>query len=508
MRAFLRNLVVTVLVVVGCGRLSAFSLLGSYAIDLGGAVWQVPQIGYGLNADLGGSMNLGEEYRFNVPYLSYGFDESFLNYFGSRGVEEIEKAISIFNALPKFSELSAGLEEFPMDTRRFNYQATALNLYDLKSVTMSFLMEQLGAAGAERWVWALRNYVPPADPVPPIYTVIKRNFDPVTFEPSSYVNGSLYTYQILAVTPTPDFDAVEFETDPTLPSVTSVSATWNDLALIGASGSFLSGTTGMFFTGLTRDDIGALRYIYRPSNLNIENVATNAVATVAGAGTGVVGTGGSNPFLPPPGGTNTAGVTTNSFVNAGLRAGIDKVTFVRVNPESLVGVWLPITNVWKDTYVTNGAPKTQTLQRVDARPDILFSASDLGIVADGELFYYIRSLAMQNNDAINGASTFQLSGPGTLGGQTEIGFSKVGPWFLLTGGGEDNHTALPVWGSYDGSTNIPVVYPSGTSIKTLEQIIMSGAANNRLNPYLAPAALLQPVQADAQVVNDTGGTAP
>jgi hypothetical protein len=29
-------------------------------------------------------MNLGEEYRVNVPLLTYGFDDSFLNYFGAR----------------------------------------------------------------------------------------------------------------------------------------------------------------------------------------------------------------------------------------------------------------------------------------------------------------------------------------------------------------------------------------------------------------------------------------
>ena len=37
--------------------------------------------------------NLGEEYRWNSPVLTYSYDETFLNYFGSNGVVAVEKAI-------------------------------------------------------------------------------------------------------------------------------------------------------------------------------------------------------------------------------------------------------------------------------------------------------------------------------------------------------------------------------------------------------------------------------
>src|SRR5881396_2499248 len=77
----------------------AFSLIGPFD------GWQVQRIGYNpLNTDLGGPMNLGEEYRCIINTLTYGFDESFLNYFGQRGVEEVEKAIAILNALPQMSK--------------------------------------------------------------------------------------------------------------------------------------------------------------------------------------------------------------------------------------------------------------------------------------------------------------------------------------------------------------------------------------------------------------------
>ena len=47
--------------------------------------------------------NLGEEYRWNSPIITYNFDESFLNYFGSNGVVAVEKGIDILNSIPAAS---------------------------------------------------------------------------------------------------------------------------------------------------------------------------------------------------------------------------------------------------------------------------------------------------------------------------------------------------------------------------------------------------------------------
>src|SRR5262249_48087172 len=106
----------------------AFSLLGPFA------TWQVGEIGYNtFGFDIGGPMNLGEEYRWNIRTVTYGFDESFLNYFGQQGADAINKAIAILNSLPAFSKMSTNLSEFPTDTRRVNYRASALGLQDLKS---------------------------------------------------------------------------------------------------------------------------------------------------------------------------------------------------------------------------------------------------------------------------------------------------------------------------------------------------------------------------------------
>src|ERR1041385_7825442 len=130
----------------------AFSLLGPYS------AWQIPAIGYNsFGFDIGGPMNLGEEYRWNIGTVTYGFDESFLNYFGQQGVDAINKAFAILNKLPAFSSMSSNLAEFPTDTRRVNYKASALGLIDLKSAALGLMMEELGLASPDRYTWTLRD---------------------------------------------------------------------------------------------------------------------------------------------------------------------------------------------------------------------------------------------------------------------------------------------------------------------------------------------------------------
>jgi hypothetical protein len=73
-----------------------------------------------------------------------------------------------------------------------------------------------------------------------------------------------------------------------------------------------------------------------------------------------------------------------------------------------------------------------------------------------------------------------LAGPGTIDPPTTITFNKSAPIFfnssilnpppqLLA---ETNRTTFFAWGSFDASTNDPVVYPNGTSIANLENQIL------------------------------------
>jgi Putative Ig domain len=225
--------------------------------------------------------NLGEEFRWNNPVLYYSFDQSFLDYFGSSGVAAVDAAMAVFNNLTNVSSYSADLHEFPLEETRINYTASALHLFDLKSTVMELLIERLGLIDPERWAWCLRARVlPPGLACPKFdFSVVQRNFDPVTWEPSRYVNGNLFTYEIQQTCPPPyDFgDAVEFLVDPN-------GTTYSALAtpkLMLPDATFY----GYFHTGLTRDDIGGLRYLYATNNMNIEGAGTNTVTFVTDTNT-------------------------------------------------------------------------------------------------------------------------------------------------------------------------------------------------------------------------------
>src|SRR6266404_2286729 len=114
-----------------------FSMLGPFD------TWQVEQLAYhtlfvGFNegpaslADppIFGPMDLGEEYRWNIPVVYYSYDQSFLDYFGSNGVAAVDQAMAILNGLTNVSSYSSDLSEFPFGARRENYTAEALALTD------------------------------------------------------------------------------------------------------------------------------------------------------------------------------------------------------------------------------------------------------------------------------------------------------------------------------------------------------------------------------------------
>src|SRR5687768_1064896 len=137
------------LVLVLAGRpANAFSLLGPRAEDPGGEAWQTVANGYSLAGDIGAVKNITEEYRWNKPVITYGFDLSFINYFGTNGIAAVNAAFAVYNSLPDLSTLSQELTEYPLqdpvtqavttfrDSRRINYTAQALNL-DRKSTRLN-----------------------------------------------------------------------------------------------------------------------------------------------------------------------------------------------------------------------------------------------------------------------------------------------------------------------------------------------------------------------------------
>jgi hypothetical protein len=264
----------------------AFSLIGPDGTAPGlpagfGDSWEMGIIGYNdiAQAELPvGPKNIGEAYRRNTPVMYYACDANFLDFFGASGSDAIDQAFTIVNnSLTNVNASSTALTEYPLNSGAVNYQASAMNLRDLKSQTMTMIMEQLGLTDPVRYVWCIHNrFQEPGAPMPcPLfmeYEVVMRNFD-ITASPlsqlqySPYVNASLYSYNIeeACTGPNPLADAVEFLVDPLVfnPPVASL-----DEAPL---------QEGMFYTGLTRDDVAGLRYLLDTNSVVFQAPALGSV---------------------------------------------------------------------------------------------------------------------------------------------------------------------------------------------------------------------------------------
>lgn len=443
----------------------AFSLIGEIP------AWFTDQTGQFPGGDIYGPVNLGEEYRWNVPVLHYAFDESFINYFGQDGVNEVEKAVKIINDLPRMSEVNLG--DFPLHSQRVNRRASDLLMFDLKSYALKAILEQLGLGSPSRFVFQSRIRAPESTPPITNYLIIQRNFDPETWAPTPYINGQLWTYN----------DIFDNQDSATVKSST-ITEPVDPLILAEPVASLVSGLGfsvfgfGSYFTGLTRDDVGGLRYIYRPDNRNVDVLPADAIGQ-AGAGGGLGGSGEWTPIPAPS--TNTAGgggvVTTNGvFFPQAIRGGVDKITFLRTPGLFQPNAFL-VTNRFSETIqavITNGVQRTltQRVTRFLTAPDFVFSASDLTEDPDPVVAILDRNSVATSNDGING--TVALDGPGQFSGTANISFAKTGATLLNTA---PTFLAQPasgfdfIWGSFDGSTNDPIVYPTGTSIRDVERRI-------------------------------------
>jgi hypothetical protein len=453
-------LVIGILGMVSAVAVHGFSLLGpNRASNPVKADWQVEAIGY-ADEYVGGPMFIGEFYRVNVPVVTYAYDSSFLNYFGTNGIAAIETVMKYMNDLPPMSRITNDGFSFyinglpvPMDTKFINFEAQALGLTDIKAIAWGHLLEELGLAWAETWVWALRSREVRPGPITN-YSIIKLNYDPITLTPSSFVNGQLYTFTIFDGNIS---DAIESPLDPFTSSYTTVANVGNTLR----------GRFGQFYSGLTHDDIGGLRFLYHTNRIAVEtNLPT--VSRFGGGGTS------STNFIGAPWtplflvtnvfGTNITGTNiTNGIVGVAPRPGVNKIFFQRVEFDSIIGNFIPRTNVFADVFYTNGRARFQMVQRSITVPDYLFGVEDLGTTIDGfpEISSRTVTEGWLNNDSINGFT--DLGGPGNINFPIQILFTSVYPVLFTSFPFVDEFSAgnAGIWGSFDGTTNPPVVYPVG-----------------------------------------------
>ena len=137
----------------------------------------------------------------------------------------------------------------------------------------------LGLAQPERYAFNIHDrFIPTggACPVDENYIVVERNFDPVTYEPTSYVDGTLFDYFIVEFctkTPPPVYISEPFPVDPTAPfpnrRCRRCGIQFTDRMIL---------IPGRYYTGLTRDDVGAgLRYLMGTNTMNVESVDVNSL---------------------------------------------------------------------------------------------------------------------------------------------------------------------------------------------------------------------------------------
>lgn len=402
--------------------------------------------------DIGGATEIGSEYRWNVPVVTYGFDQSFLVFFGTNGVAAVESAIKILNDLPPASSLA--LTNFPTETGQLNFFAQSQSLLDLKSTTLSLLLEQLGLAQPTHSTFILKQRTPlfaqyayadgfsPYDLLYLFYWdtwaipdfISQLNYDPASLTVSPYVNNVLYSAYIFNWSK-PDYGLQVFQLDPLANSYTAVA----DHALVA----------GRFYPGLTYDDVGGLAYLLSTNNINFETLLPGIVAS------------GANP---------------NAFINSAWRPGVNKITFVPQPVASTLGNFLPFTNQFTDTYLTNASFHQQQLVRVVSQPDFLFRAGD--VVPDSIGLPFFRRTGTTNwlNNSVANGNTNGV-GPGVIQSQVQIMFNKLGR-LLEAFGDEQPYDYSQHWASFDNSTNPPVIYPvsqTGTNQLTVRMWLMMGA---------------------------------
>ena len=453
----------------------AFSLLGPFS------GWQSPELGYNVpngGNEYGGPRLRGDEYRLSTPVVTYGIDGSFMEFFGVEGAQAVDSAFALFNNLTNVSAFSSTLEEFPLRADGINPTARALGLVDLKTQLLSQILATLGLTSPERWCWSLRaRYVVGSTPS---YSVVNFNYDPVSGRPSRYVNGTLYSYvvrEIYNADGTVSFyDAREVPVDSANPMVSLASTisvnfqeTSDDRLVRSLS------PTGRYFTGLTRDDAGGLRYLYHPANRNYEGAPAGSFR-----GSANTGGGGASAALESPwtvaGSTGQVGTTavgttgtsnTLQLVNLAVRAGVDRVRFIKVNTDPVLRQNARQAAVtYPEVVSSNGVVIRQVVSRILARPDILISARDLGVAN------YVPVIGgLVQPGFVNTGATLDgnAEGPGNLEPQSGYTFSKVGV-YSLNRGNTDEQDGQPgsLWGSFDGSTNAPVLYPIGSKLSDLE----------------------------------------
>ena len=323
------------------------------------------------------------------------------------------------------------------------------------------------------------------------YDVLLRNFDPITWQPTAYVNGTYYSYRIVDNCTVADaLEDANGELGAGLSTTTAAVATQESLQL------------GGFYLGLTRDDFGGLRYLYNRQNYAIESLPTGCLVGLPTTG---------SPWAPVT--TNSSGGATsgspwtpvstnaNSFSNTfagGILGGVDKIIFVKVAADSLIGdTWPSNVMTFSIPLLTNYTVEQLPVMRSNSAPDILFTAGDLLVAGADQPYTRTHGAAIASPAAAPNADAVL---PGVFSPTMTVILNNVGPIYvnITTSFLQDSAFFLYPYfqfGSFDGSTNAPIAFPSGTSLAALLALETTPPSGlNTTSPY---NPLLQPTNTTA-----------
>jgi len=417
-------------------------------------------------------MDIGQGYRWNVPLITYAYDQSFLDFFGTNGVAAVESAIQILNDLPPTSQTD--LTNYPLLTKRINYRATSENLFDLKSETLALLIEHMGLAQPSRYPMVIKQWSPSftnssfydPDYLSCAYAngyLAQRNFDPLNLSPSFYVDGVLYGF---------DLEIYGGESEimiyPVYPEAGELPAIADNIG--GLETGYYPGQN---ILGLTQDDVGGLCYLYSTNNLAYENLLSDV---------------------------RRPRERHKGPVNGAWRPGIDKLTFVPQPSGGGDDRFRTLVYSYDDKYIANGKVVTQRVERVVSKPDFFFCAKN--IRDPNGSFYFERTATTNwiNNSIPNGSSG---DGPGVIVPQVRITFNKMGHIINFVQSGSfvnEIETDQYSWSSFDGTTNAPVVYP------ILQEGTKSFVVNLRMTTDPSLGLFPPPLKAFEWRVNDPLGS--
>jgi hypothetical protein len=168
-----------------------------------------------------------------------------------------------------------------------------------------------------------------------------------------------------------------------------------------------------------------------------------------------------------------------------LRGGLGKITFQRLTNAIVTGTNFFHTNNYSVAFMTNrfGVITTVTneFRIVNQQPDILFRAADLGVVTPiGQPVLGDRSINLVSNAALNSTDPTGVGGPGNIFGPTVISYSNTGPALFNTLPGTATEATARnfgegfLWGSFDGSTNPPIVFPRDITLEDVSLLVNGG----------------------------------